>query len=90
MAAEIREFRRPLDSRRRVNALAAAAIIQLDNARRRAEEMSERDRIRRLVCLEAGLAIQKMYVLLGIEETDRLLPWLQSAKREEAIAKTRR
>ena len=80
---------RRVSSRTHVGAVAATEVLRLNRAQQIAAEQDERQRIRQMIVLELGLAFQKMYVLLGIEETDRLGPWVQSAKREEHKMKNR-
>ena len=60
-----------------------AMVDDLKRATKAKDELDEKDRIRQRLCTEAGWAIQKMYTVLGIEETDKLIPWVASAKREE-------
>ena len=75
--------RKTAASKQRVADMVSAHVTELNRAAKVREEQEETERIRRMCLLELGLAYQKMYTLLGLEETDTLGPWCQSAKREE-------
>lgn len=72
-------------SKARVSAL-ADRVKAAEAERQRCEE---RDYKLRCMSQELGPVIQKAYGLLGIVDAEKLITWLQSAKREEFKLKQR-
>lgn len=66
-------------SKARVSAMATAGILHLDRAKREAARLDERQRLRKIVSAELQMAMRKMYAVMGPEEAERLIPWVQSA-----------
>ena len=75
-------------ARQRVGVMAAAAVLRLQRTQKTAGELDEKARVRQVCIRDLRHAFKKMYVILGVEETDKLAPFAQSAEREEQIVKT--
>ena len=85
---DIDKHRKPA-ARQRVGVMTAAAVLRLQRTQKATDELDEKARVRQVCIRDLRHAFKKMYVVLGVEETDRLAPFAQSAEREEQIVKRR-